>query len=170
MKYFFSILTILLVVMFGFSAFSADKVVVIPLSSSTQHSNPVIGHYAIDGGNYTSGNGYFVSTETVTLPADGTCAITATGDVYHLDSGDTVRGPYIKVARRVDSDSPEAPGFGGSRLLYVGAVDSTGASTTIAWSITANTTYNFGCLFSQVPANWQNDYFNCQVSWVCAVD
>ncbi len=85
MRYFFSILTIVIVVMSGFSAFTADKVVVIPLdSSSSGGSNTVIGYYAISNGSYTSGNGYFVSSETVTLPADGTCAVTVTADVYHL--------------------------------------------------------------------------------------
>lgn len=171
MKKMITLTCLILATISGLSvAFAHQQPVVIPLNSTAKQNNPVIGSYGISGGIFTGSSNYFMSSQTITLPEDGKCAVTVTADVYHVDSGDDARGPYIKVARQVGSGSPEAPGFGGSRMLYVGIIDSTGASDTTAITITANTSYKFGCLFTSVPANWQDDSANCQVSWVCAVE
>ncbi len=156
-------------------AMAQDRVVVVPLGGGGAQSHVLISDYSMSGFSFTAGWSYFMSSATVTLPADGTCAVTATGYAYHLDPTDDARGPYIRIARQMGTGSPESPALGNSRLLWFGGIsgtisESTNATATTSISIPANTDYKFGCAFFDVPDNWAGHSANCQVSWVCAVN
>lgn len=145
------------------SAFAQqNKVVVVPLGGK---------QVQVNGGDAGStfmltAPSYVMSANDVSLPVDGTCVVTSTGFVTGLDSGDDGIGPYFRTARQVSGGSLSDDQQNGSYALNVGLVRSTAVSATSAWSMVANTVYNFGCAFLGFPDNWGTNGY-CRTTWTC---
>jgi hypothetical protein len=141
-----------------------NKVVVIPLGGKQAMVNGGFAGISL----LTESTTYIMSDTDVSLPKDGTCVVTSTGHVASLDGGDTVSGPFYRTARQVAGGSPEYDSHIGDYVIYVaGSSNSAAVASTFAWSMAANTVYNFGCAFLARPANWSDDLGRCRVTWTC---
>jgi hypothetical protein len=148
---------------------AADKVVVIPLSS-TQQGTVLLGSDILNTQPGDTSE-YTLSSQSVMLPADGRCVVTTNGFSAQVDSSDDVSGYYFRTARQAGSSSPEFDEANGMwALMVAGTSTSTGVSATYSWDMTGNTAYNFGCAFLDRATNWGNSYCFCRVSWVCSTN
>lgn len=141
-----------------------NKVVVIPFNSKSKVTE--IGGYN-SSSELTEGNTFIMSGTNVSLPKNGKCVVTAAGGATGVDGGDSLDGPYVRIAQQVSGGSPFHDGTYGSYLKNVGSSRATSVSATYAWNVTAGTEYNFGCAFLNRPLNWIDNRAYCLITWIC---
>jgi hypothetical protein len=113
----------------------------------------------------SSGDFFFPTSSSITMPAGGACMVTATSQFSH-GTVPTAQGPYFRIAiqRGVASPTDDAQ-YG--MYIQPGLTKSPMATRQAVIPINANETTLLGCfLSSTADANWQTGVA-CRVSFVC---
>lgn len=108
------------------------------------------------------GQQFIMSATDVVLPRGGSCLVTCQADVQQAAAS----GPlFVKTAQRdVVAATDTFDPFWGNDGTFPSARTSTGKSH--VWSMTAGTTYNFGCWLN-VGGDYVGKFLFSTVTWIC---
>jgi len=111
----------------------------------------------------TSGNNFIWGPSAFTAPYSGTCFVVTSATIS--GSGNTGTGPYFRTARLAGSTSTNDAQFG---FYFDPATASySHMSRSSVWSISAGTSYRFGCFISGASGTWLGDTGYCRTSYMC---